>query len=64
MDETLSLIHKKKWKTIESIDKVLNNIEECFKIKGVSVSQLVERLGDSSSQDIVNNNGFYHHQCY
>ena len=50
--------------TIKSIDKVLNNIEECYKYKNVFVSQLVERLGDKNSQDIVNNNGFYHRQCY
>ena len=50
--------------TIESIDKVLNNIKEQYKFKDVSVSQLVERLGDKNSQDIVNNNGFYHRQCY
>ena len=50
--------------TIESTDKVLNNIKEHFKFKDVSVSQLVERLGDKNSQDIVNNNRFYHHQCY
>ena len=88
MDETPSLIRKKKRKTeidfklcsicqknskskiivkaatIESIDKVLNNMKERFKFKGVPVSQLVERLGDKNSQDIVNNNGFYHGQCY
>ena len=28
------------------------------------MSQFVERLGDKNSQDIVNNNGFYHRQCY
>ena len=50
--------------TIESIDKILNNIKERFKFKDVSVSQFVERLGDKNSQDIVNNNGFYHRQCY
>ena len=50
--------------TIKSIDKVLNNIEELYKYKNVFVSQLVERLGDKNSQDIVNNNGFYHRQCY
>ena len=88
MDETPSLIRKKKRKTeidfklcficqknskskiivkaatIESIDKVLNNIKEHFKFKDVSVSQLVEYLGDKNSQDILNNNGFYHRQCY
>ena len=25
---------------------------------------LLERLVDNSLQDIVNNNGFYHRQCY
>ena len=88
MDETPSLIRKKKRKTeidfklcficqknskskiivkaatIESIDKVLNNIKERFKFKDVSMSQLAERLGDKNSQDIVNNNGLYHRQCY
>ena len=28
------------------------------------MSQLVEYLGDKNSQDILNNNGFYHRQCY
>ena len=28
------------------------------------MSQLVEGLGDKNLQDIVNNNGFYHRQCY
>ena len=46
--------------TIDSIDKILNNIKERFKFKDVSVSQFVERLGDKNSPDIVNNNGFYH----
>ena len=46
--------------TIESLDKVLNNIKERFKSKDASVSQLVERLGDNNLQDIVN----YHRQCY
>ena len=46
--------------TIESI----NNIKERFKFKDVSVSELAERLGDKNSQDIVNNNGLYHRQCY
>ena len=80
MDKTLSLIPKKngkkKWilnyvlfvivkaATIESIDKVLNNLKERYKFKDVSLSQLVERLGDKNSQVIVNNNGFYHRQCY
>ena len=50
--------------TIESIDKVLNNIKERYKFKDVSLSQLLERLGDKNSQGIVNNNGFYHRQCY
>ena len=50
--------------TIESIDKVLNNIKERYKFKDVSLSQLLERLGDKNSQGIVNKNGFYHHQCY
>ena len=45
-------------------DKVLNNIKGRYKFKDVSVSQLVERLGDKNSQDIVNNNEFYHRQCY
>ena len=50
--------------TIEYIDKGLNNIKEHFRFKDVSMSQLLEQLGDKNSQDIVNNNGFYHHQCY
>ena len=50
--------------TIESIDKVLNNIKERYKFKDVSVLQLAELLGDKNLQDIVNNNGFYHRQCY
>ena len=50
--------------TIESIDKVLNNIKEQYKFKDVSLSQLLERLGDKNSQGIVNKNGFYHRQCY
>ena len=50
--------------TIESIDKVLNNIKERYKFKDVSLSQLLERLGDKNSQGIVNKNGFYHRQCY
>ena len=28
------------------------------------MSDLLERLGDNNLQDIVNNNGFYHRQCY
>ena len=28
------------------------------------MSHLLERLVDNSLQDIVNNNGFYHRQCY
>ena len=88
MDETPSLICKKKQKTeidfyicltcqknskseiivkaatIEYIDKGLNNIKEHFRFKDVSMSQLLEQLGDKNSQDIVNNNGFYHCQCY
>ena len=28
------------------------------------MSQLAQRLGDKNLQDIVNNNGFYHRQCY
>ena len=39
--------------TIESIDKVLNNLKERYKFKDVSLSQLVERLGDKNSQGIV-----------
>ena len=50
--------------TTESIDKVLNNIKERCKFKDASLSQLAEQLGDKNSQDIVNNNGFYHRQCY
>ena len=50
--------------TWESLDKALNNIKERFKSKDASVPQLVERLGDNNLQDIVNNNGFYHRQCY
>ena len=49
--------------TNKRIYKVLNNIKH-FKFKDVAVSQLAERLGDNNSQDIVNNNGFYHRQCY
>ena len=80
MDKTPSLIPKKngkkKWilnyvlfvivkaATTESIDKVLNNLKERYKFKYVSLSQLVERLGDKNSQGIVNNIGFYHRQCY
>ena len=26
--------------------------------------QLVEKFSDKNLQDIVNNNGFYHRQCY
>ena len=50
--------------SIESFDKVLNNTKKRFKSKDVSVSDLLERLGDNNLQDIVNNNGFYHRQCY
>ena len=50
--------------TNKRIYKVLNNIKKKFKFKDVSVSQLAEWLGDNNSQDIVNNNGFYHRQCY
>ena len=49
--------------TTESIDKVLNNTKERLKFKDEFTSQFVERLGDSNLQDI-NNNGFYHRQCY
>ena len=49
--------------TTESIDKVLNNTKERLKFKDEFTSQFVEQLGDSNLQGI-NNNGFYHRQCY
>ena len=78
MDKTPSLIPKKKRKTEidfkscficqkNSKSKIILKavtIKERYKFKDVSVSQLVERLGDKNSQGIVNNNGFYHRQCY
>ena len=49
--------------TTESADKVLNNTKERLKFKDEFNSQFVEWLGDSNLQDI-NDNGFYHRQCY